>query len=178
MPESPTEPPLAPESVAPADSAQTRYALEQLRAQQNWLGGALAGSVAGAFGAAVWAGITVATGYQIGIVAIAIGFLVGFAVRTAGRGIDPIFGVTGGALALLACAAGNLLTICVLVAQQRGIGLMEILSRLDPALVRDLMVATFSPMDLVFYAIAVYEGYKLSFRTLTEDEVATLLPGS
>ena len=26
------------------------------------------------------------------------------------------------------------------------------------------MMATFSPMDLVFYGIAMYEGYKFSFR--------------
>jgi hypothetical protein len=39
------------------------------------------------------------------------------------------------------------------------------------------MKAFFSPMDLVFYAIAVYEGYKLSFRQVTQDELSEMLSG-
>jgi hypothetical protein len=34
------------------------------------------------------------------------------------------------------------------------------------------MVATFAPMDLVFYGIAIYEGYKLSLRPLPTPEPA------
>ncbi len=34
-----------------------------------------------------------------------------------------------------------------------------------------LTIATFSPMDPLFCGIAVYEGYKLSFRQLTDDRL-------
>ncbi len=37
------------------------------------------------------------------------------------------------------------------------------------------MVATFSPIDLLFYGIAVYEGYRLSFRELTERDAEELM---
>jgi hypothetical protein len=165
------------EPAPQVDQNQLRFALEQLRSQQNLVGGALAGLAASAVGAAAWAGITVATGYQIGWMAVGVGFLVGLAVRFVGKGIDSVFGVVGAVLALLGCAAGNLLTVCGLVAGQEGIAFADVIGRLDPATVRDLMVATFQPMDLLFYAIAVYEGYKLSFRQLSQQELGSLLPG-
>ena len=40
------------------------------------------------------------------------------------------------------------------------------------------MVASFSPFDLLFYGIAVYEGYKLSFRQLTERDLMEKISGS
>ena len=54
----------------------------------------------------------------------------------------------------------------------------DVLSRLDLALIQEIMVASFTPIDLLFYGLALYTGYKLSFRQLGEDELRTLLPGS
>ena len=159
------------------DRAQLQFALEQLRSQQNLLGGGLAGLAAAAVAAAVWAGLTLATGYQMGWMAVGVGFLVGFAIRIFGKGIDSVFGFVGATLALLGCAAGNLLAVCGMVAEQEGMAFMEVLSRLNPGVIQELMVATFGPMDLLFYGIAVYEGYQLSFRQLTEQELTTPLPG-
>jgi len=34
---------------------------------------------------------------------------------------------------------------------------------------------TFDPMDILFYGIAVYEGYKLSFRQVSPEELASLV---
>jgi hypothetical protein len=130
------------------------------------LRGALGGSVAAAIGAVAWAAVTVATGYQIGWMAVAIGVLVGLAVRTLGKGIDPIFGVVGAGLALLGCALGNLLTIAAMIASENAVPILTVVGGLDAELVTELMVATFAPMDLVFYGIAIYEGYKLSLRPL------------
>ncbi|MBN2684554.1 MAG: hypothetical protein JXR40_04700 [Pontiellaceae bacterium] len=36
----------------------------------------------------------------------------------------------------------------------------------QPSSVIEVMKLTFSPMDLLFYGIALYEGYKFSFKTL------------
>jgi hypothetical protein len=33
------------------------------------------------------------------------------------------------------------------------------------------MRATFNPMDLLFYGIAVYEGYRFSFREITKKDL-------
>ena len=164
----------APRAASQLDRRQIETATARLRAEQNLTGGLLAGLAASLVGAAVWAVVTDATGYQIGWMAVGIGFVVGMAVRTLGKGIDKTFGVLGAALALFGCVAGNLLAVVGIVAQQQGEPFMSVLGRLDVSLIVRLMEVSFSPMDLLFYGIAVYEGYKLSFRRITPGEVTTL----
>ena len=36
------------------------------------------------------------------------------------------------------------------------------------------MAATFQPMDVLFYGIALYQGYKLSIRPITQADIASL----
>lgn len=110
-------------SAAPErpDPLRIELARQRLAAEQKLGAGIAAGAVAAAAGAALWAAITVATGYQIGFMAIGIGFLVGWAVRSAGKGVDKTFGIAGAVLALLGCVVGNLLAAVGLVAKQEGI---------------------------------------------------------
>lgn len=164
-------------STAPEqpDPLRIELARQRLASEQKLGAGIAAGAGAALLGAALWAAITVATGYQIGFMAIGIGFLVGWAVRAAGKGVDKTFGIAGAVLALLGCVAGNLLAAVGLVAKQEGIPFFDLLSSIDPAVAFELMKAFFSPMDLLFYAIAVYEGYRLSFRRLTAEEAKELL---
>jgi len=51
--------------------------------------------------------------------------------------------------------------------------MIELIARLDLPIVFDLLSKNFNPMDLLFYGIAVYEGYKFSFRPISvaEDQV-------
>jgi hypothetical protein len=165
------------EATAEIDPLKVKIALERLRSRQNLAGGVLAGAAAALVGAAAWAIVTFATGYQIGWMAVGVGFLVGFAVRTVGHGVDKVFGVAGGLLALLGCGIGNLLTVCAMLAAQEELAFLDVLSRLDPRIVGDLMQVTFSPIDLLFYGIAVYEGYKLSFHQVQDEELDALLMG-
>ena len=122
----------------------------------------VAGSVAAAAGAMVWAAVTVFTGMQIGWMAVGVGFLVGFAVRRFGKGSDATFQVLGAALSLAGCLAGNLLAVCAFASRQQDLPLMGVLAGLTPGLAIQLIVETFSGMDLLFYGIAVYEGYSFS----------------
>ena len=122
----------------------------------------LAGLVAAAAGAAAWALVTVLTGWQIGWMAVGIGFLVGLAVRKFGKGSAPSFQVLGAVLSLLGCLAGNLLAVCIFAGRSEDVPLMTILAGLTPSLAVSLIVETFSPMDLLFYGLAVYEGYKFA----------------
>ena len=59
--------------------------LEQLRSEQNYPMALVAGIVVGLLGALLWGAITVATGYQIGYMALAVGAGVGFSIRYAGK---------------------------------------------------------------------------------------------
>jgi hypothetical protein len=157
------------------DPLRLELARQRLASEQKLGAGIAAGAGAALLGAALWAAITVASGYQIGFMAIGIGFLVGWAVRSVGKGVDKTFGLAGAVLALLGCAIGNLLAAVGLVAKQEGIPFFDLLSGLDPNLAFELMKAFFSPMDLLFYGFAVYEGYRLSFRRLTAAEAKEVL---
>ena len=125
---------------------------------QNFLFGILAGVVAAVIGAVIWAVITVTTNYQIGWMAVGVGFLVGYAIKIFGKGVDPVFGISGAVIALLGCVAGNLLTVVIIGSNQEQVGVLTVLTRLTPGIVVDLLKETFQPMDLLFYGIAVYEG--------------------
>jgi len=159
------------------DPAQVAYLQQRLLSEQNLMLGVAAGAVAAVLGAAAWAGVTVASGYQIGFMAIGVGFGVGFAVRRAGRGTTSAFGMVGASFALLGCAAGNLLAVTAIVASKEGVTLLDALRSLDVELAKRLMIAFFSPMDPLFYGLAVYEGYRLSFRQISREELDGMLSG-
>lgn len=148
--------------------------LEKFRKEQNLSGGIFVSILVGVIAAIVWAALTVATEMQIGLVAIAIGAAVGFAMRFVGKGIDPIFGICGAIIAVLSCVIGNFLSIIGFVANAEDLGYVETLLMFDYSYAFEAMQETASGMDLFFYAIAGYEGYKFSFRTFTERDVHDL----
>jgi hypothetical protein len=165
------------EEPATIDPFKLQGFMQQLKNSQNLPLGMLGGLGAAIISAVIWAAITVITGYQIGWMAIGVGFLVGLAVRTFGKGIDRIFGIVGAAWSLFGCLAGNLLTITAVIAQQEAIPFIEVFLFLatSPGAVVELMTATFSLIDLLFYGFAIYEGYKLSFRQLSKAELTGLM---
>src|ERR1700686_5879050 len=79
-----------------------------IRANQSLPLGIVGGLIGAAVAAALWAAITAATHFQIGYMALAVGFIAGFGVRTLGRGVDRSFGIAGAGLSFLGCVAGNL----------------------------------------------------------------------
>lgn len=148
--------------------------LDRFKAEQNYPTALIVGAVVGILGALLWATITVATEYQIGYMAIAIGAGIGFSMRYFGKGIDSIFGITGAVIAILSCLLGNFFSIVGFAANSQGMSALEILPLIDYTQIIPIMMEAFSPMDLFFYAIAAYEGYKFSFRTFTEKELYDL----
>jgi hypothetical protein len=149
---------------------EAQRAMEIFRQEQNLAMGALYGLIAAFAGAAAWAGVTIATDYQIGWLAVGIGFLVGNAVRAGGKGIDQAFGIAGAVLSLVGCVLGNLFTVAWFVSQQSGVPIAEVLSGMDLEAAIELMSATFQVMDLLFYGLAIYFGYRYAFRQLAADD--------
>ncbi|MBB6464064.1 hypothetical protein [Flammeovirga kamogawensis] len=145
--------------------------MEQIKMDQNLPMAFIGGLLAAVIGGMAWAAITVATDYQIGYMAVAVGLLVGYTTRLFGKGVDQIFGILGAALALLGCILGNFMTIIWLVANEQGLSIVETLTLIDFTLIPEIMSSSFSPIDLIFYGIALYEGYKFSFRQLSEVEI-------
>lgn len=62
-------------------------------------------------------------------------------------------------------------SVLAMVANQENLDYLEILLRLDLTTIPAILQETFNFMDIVFYAIAIYEGYKFSFRVITEEEL-------
>ncbi len=156
----------------PAEQQRLAYEhLQALRGEQN-LPFAIFGSIiACLIGAVFWATVSYATEYQIGYMAIAIGLLVGFSNRFAGKGIDQIYGIIGAVSALLSCVLGNYFTIIAFASKQADLGFFQVLTTVDFGTAIDALVESFQPMDVLFYGIAIYEGYKFSFRQITAEEV-------
>jgi hypothetical protein len=151
--------------------------IEKFRMEQRLLLGVLSGLVVGVVGAILWGVITVTTGYQIGYMALAIGAGVGLTIRITGKGIDTVFGIWGAGIALLSVLLGNFLSIIGFLANSEGLGYIETLLLFDYSYLPQVMVETFSILDLLFYGIAIYEGFRFSFRKITEDKVVELRDG-
>lgn len=136
--------------------------------QRLFLGG-LAGLAAAIIGAIAWAIVTVSTNYQIGFMAIAIGALVGFAVRIGNGG--KAFGILGAFLALFGCVLGNYFSLIAFASAQQHVGFFKMLNDADPTKVAGLMWDDFLSTSILFYGIAVYEGYRFSvIRTKRVEE--------
>lgn len=167
------------ENTTPApeiDEAKAERFMHELRAQQSFGLAILAGFFASIIAAVIWATVTYATGYQIGFMAIGVGIVVGFAVRYFGNGLDMQFGIVGAVFALFGCLLGNLLVVFIYASRVEGIPVLDLALGFlsSPGAIIEVFSETFSFMDLLFYGIAVYEGYQFSFRKINEDELTSL----
>jgi len=163
--------PTGPGPQTTVHQLKLQHLMDQLRANQNLGAGIFGGLIAAAAGACGWALLAYYTGWQLGIAAIGIGWLVGYAVRKMGNGIDKVFGVAGAVLALLGIGAGNLLATCAYLAEDTGATILEVIATLDLETAGRILAGGFSPVDLLFYALAVYYAYKGAIRPMTESEL-------
>ena len=145
--------------------------LEVLKGEQNLPLAVIGALIASIIGAVIWAVITGITEYQIGWMAVGVGFLVGKAVGRFGKGIDNIYGIIGAGFSLFGCLSGNLLTVAYFASVQEGVSLpLVILGMIiSPSIVFSVIKETFNFMDILFYGLALYEGYKFSFRKITDE---------
>ncbi len=156
------------------DQTKVQRYLQRRRAEQSIPLAILAGVVAALVGAVLWGVVSVATGYQIGWMAVGVGFLVGYAVQFLGKGMDPPFRYVGAVCSLGGCVLGNFFAVIGYAAQHYNVSPFAVLSHIPLDAAGQLMVQSFQPMDLLFYAIAVYEGYRFSIKRLTQSELSAL----
>lgn len=156
------------------DQAKVKSLMQRRKAEQSMPLALVGGVIAALVGAAIWAVVTDATGFQIGWMAVGVGFLVGFAVQYLGKGIERPYQYVGAICALLGCVLGNYFAIAGTVAQDMHLDFFTLISRIPIDKAFDAMRAAFQPMDALFYAIAVYEGYRFSLKRLTAAELASL----
>lgn len=143
--------------------------LAKLKPHQDLQYAIVGGLSSSLLAALLWAVITVSTQYQISYMAIGVGFLVGMGVRYFGAGIDPVFGYVGAFFSLLGCLVGNLFSQVGLIAQEQYLGYLDTLLLLDFDIIIEIFQETFNPIDLIFYGLALYAGYRFSFRPIPAD---------
>lgn len=153
------------------DEATLRARLEAIRQEQDLTLGILGGLIGGGVGMIVWGIITYTSGYQFGFAAMGVGYLVGLGVRVFGKGVERKFGIAGGIISLASVVLGNFFVALGLLARILEVNYVTVLVNFVYSKSLELMIAAFSPMDLVFYAIAVYEGYRFSFRKISRKEL-------
>ena len=142
--------------------AQQDYMQEDIK-QPNPMKGLVVAILLGIVGAILWAIVVKVTGYNIGIAAIAVGYLVSQGFVWAGKGDSATWGVVAAVIATLSILLGKTLAVIIVVAEYYGITIFEMMQVLDYGQLMGFMVDTFELFDLVFYAIALQTAYKRSF---------------
>ena len=125
---SPAAPPPADTSghgayVAPGTAPAS--APEEQPKSGDLLGGVLAGLIAAALGAALWALVAAVTHYEIGIIAVGVGYGVGWAVHRFGPGPSTNLALIAAGLAALGILAGFVLGSLVQGAHEIGGGFFD-----------------------------------------------------
>lgn len=143
----------------------------------NLGGGAIAaivsGLVGGFIGALIWAGICYVTHYELGIIAWAVGGLVGICVKAASGDMDEsMSGILAGVISVISILAGKLLVAMLIVRWAIALipadaGKLEL--SFWEATMRAFQVS-FSPIDGVFLLFAVMTAYRIGSGSSSSDE--------
>jgi hypothetical protein len=162
-----SEPGAPAQDALVAAAAERKAALDQRRgaaiADERFGAGLAAGLVAAVIGAAAWALVAFYSGYELGWLAIGIGFLVGMAIRVAGRGASNRFGVMGAVLSLASVLLGKFAAMIMVMSKELDMTISIIFQSFPFGALMQFYEGMFGAMDLLFIAIAVAQGYKLAF---------------
>ena len=133
------------------------------------LGGLLGGLVAAILATAVWYGVVAVSGFQVGIVAIAVGFLVGQGVVIGARRHGSVLLVAlSAALTLLALVVAEYLILAHFAGQQLAAEGLAIEVVQPPDFVISVVTESVQsdPLTLVFWAIALFQAVAIPWRLL------------
>lgn len=128
----------------------------------NLVLGAIGGFMAAMFSALVWGVIAYITHYELSIVSIGVGLLVGFVTRKlTGAGGVPTALMSAG-FSLIGCMLGSTLGIILLGSHENLAVTVKILT--NPALLRIAYIDAFSPIDILFYIIAIVNAFRVALK--------------
>ncbi len=141
--------------------------------EQKFLEALFASIFVGFTGAIIWALITYFTERQFGLIAIAIGAGIGISINYTGNGFEQKFAFLGAVVAFLSCLLGNFLALVGFAAKGSEMTLLQVFGAIDFSKVANIMISSFGIMDLLFYSLAVYEGYRFATKKYTAKRLWT-----
>ena len=131
----------------------------------------LAGAVAAFAGAVAFAAVIGTTQREFSAGSLVIGGLVGFVMArtvTPTRALAPVAGV----LALAGCVLGEIMGVTALAAKDDKLPVLDLERYVlgHPGIAVDVLKASFSPMSLLFWAVAAYAGFSFVRKAVAELE--------
>ncbi|HEY7702997.1 MAG TPA: hypothetical protein VIB02_11840 [Candidatus Limnocylindrales bacterium] len=151
----------------PSGSLLPTLAVAPPASSSDLVGGLVAGLVAAVLATAIWYAVVVVTHFQVGIVAIAVGFLVGQGVVLGARGRSSIALVVASVvLTLAALVASEYLIVAHFVGQDLDV-------QLDMAQPPDVILGVVyesvvaDPLTLAFWAIALFQAVAIPWRAMS-----------
>lgn len=156
--------------------SSTSPAIDQLDNESNLLMGLIGGAIAMLVSAIIWGAVTYFTQYQIGYLAVGVGFLVGIGVKFFGRGKTVIFGISSAVLALIGTMLGNLMFYSGIIAKEEGVPFLTVFFYFltAPADLVSLFAVAFGFMDILFYGLAAYVGFTTALDIRRKVKPASL----
>jgi hypothetical protein len=123
------------------------------------LRGLLAGFVAAVVGAVVWGLVVAVTHVSLGIIAVFVGYGVGWAIHRFGGAASTGLAAAAAVLAALGILAGFILGGLLLVAHDHGIGILDVVS--DVIDWPGFINASVNGLGWLFLAIGAYSAFRL-----------------
>ncbi|TAF34259.1 MAG: hypothetical protein EAZ67_04465 [Cytophagales bacterium] len=153
--------------MSKAIEMDSKQHIMHLLQRQNIPYALLGGLAAALLGAIIWAETTIILNdHKYAYMAVLIGLLVGFAVRMLGRGVEKRFGIIALTVVMLGCVLGNLFSVLAYVVEHFQISYWDTIMIFDFTFLVHLLEDRFAYPDVFFYAVALFVGYKVSFREL------------
>ena len=161
--------PLDPAMMAGAGAATPEAVPSQPADATNIIGGFVGGLVAAVLATAVWYGVVATTQYQVGLVAIAVGFIVGYGVVLgANRRGSVILVPISVILTLLALVVSEYLIVAHFVGQAMAAEGLSIELLQPPDVVISVVTESLQadPLTLAFWAIALFQAFAIPSRAI------------
>ena len=113
------------------DTIKYKQYMQECQDNQSLFKAIFFGFFASLLAASLWALVVVITNYQIGYMAIVVGFIVGITVKYMGKGIDTIYGIIGALLAVFSCILGDFLSTAYLASVSMKIDSLTFIKHLN-----------------------------------------------
>ena len=136
--------------------------------ESSLVGGIVGGLIGAIAATALWYGVVVVTEMQIGLVAIAVGFIVARAALfgAGGRGSIPLVAVSA-LLTLSALVVSEYLILYHFIGQAFGTdGLMSVVQPPDVVIGLAVESVMADPLTLVFWGIALFQAVAIPFAAI------------
>lgn len=152
-------------------SLEEQVALESLAEDnQNIKRGLIGGGIVGVLCSSAWASVTLSTGMQHSFSALVLGAIIGYSMWLFGNAMDDRMGLYAAGISIGSIVFGNAMLLPAYVAYRHsGLSYFEALGSINLSMTVEFLIDYFEFVDIVFYSMAAYAAYRLSFKELDKQ---------